>query len=77
MRQRGRGTWELRVHLGLDSDTGRRPYATRTCMGPDGRRRPRWPKVVEDAAYSRLRAGTVGQLLGAGGAVVIRYTLVV
>ena len=33
MRQRGRGTRELRVYLGLDRDNRRRRYATRTVHG--------------------------------------------
>ncbi|MEX2255270.1 MAG: hypothetical protein WEC34_07525 [Acidimicrobiia bacterium] len=33
MRQRGSGSWELRVYLGVDRDTGTRRYATRTVHG--------------------------------------------
>jgi integrase len=63
MRQRGPGTWELRVYLGLDPDTRRRRYATRTVHGTRRAATVALAELVEDAAYSRLRAGTLGQLL--------------
>jgi hypothetical protein len=37
MRQRGKGTWELCVYVGLDADTGRRRYATARCAAPAGK----------------------------------------
>jgi hypothetical protein len=33
MRQRSAGSWELRVYVGLDPDTGRRRYRTKTVRG--------------------------------------------
>ena len=33
MRQRGKESWELRVHAGRDLDTGRKQYVTRTVRG--------------------------------------------
>jgi integrase len=63
MRQRGPGTWELRVYLGLDPDTRRRRYATRTVHGTRRAATVALAALVGDAAYSRLRAGTLGQLL--------------
>ena len=63
MRQRGRGTWELRVYLGLDPHTRRRRYATRTVHGTRRAATVALAELVDDAAYSRLRAGTVGELL--------------
>jgi len=33
MRQRGTNSWQLRVYLGIDSNTGRQRYATRTVHG--------------------------------------------
>ena len=63
MRQRGPRTWELRVYLGLDPDTRRRRYATRTVHGTRRAATVGLASLVEDAAYSRLRAGTLGQLL--------------
>ena len=63
MRQRGRGTWELRVYLGLDPDTRRRRYATRTVHGTRRAATAALAELVEDAERSRLRAGTIGELL--------------
>jgi hypothetical protein len=63
MRQRGRGTWELRVYLGLDADSRQRRYATRTVHGTRRAATAALAELAEDAAYSRLRAGTVGDLL--------------
>ena len=62
-RQRGRGTWELRVYLGLDPDTRRRRYATRTVHGTRRAATAASAELVEDAECSRVRAGTVGELL--------------
>jgi hypothetical protein len=33
IRQRGSPSWELRVYIGTDADTGRRRWATRTIRG--------------------------------------------
>ncbi len=33
LRQRGEGSWQLRVHLGRDPETGRKRYAERTFHG--------------------------------------------
>jgi integrase len=33
MRQRGPSSWELRVHVGRDPDTGAKQYATKTVRG--------------------------------------------
>jgi integrase len=63
MRQRGRGSWELRVYLGLDPDTRIRRYATRTVHGTRRAATAALAELVEDAERSRLRAGTVGELL--------------
>ena len=63
MRQRGKGTWELRVDLGLDPDTRRRRYPTRTVYGTRRAATAALAELVEVATYSRLRAGTVGELL--------------
>jgi integrase len=63
MCQRGRGTWELRVYLGLDRDNRRRRYATRTVDGTRRAATAALADLVGDASYSRLRAGTVGDLL--------------
>ncbi len=33
MRQRGSGSWEFRVYMGTDPESGKRRYATRTVRG--------------------------------------------
>lgn len=63
MRQRGRGSWELRVYLGLNPDTRQRRYATRTVHGTRRAATAALAELVETTAYARLRAGTVGELL--------------
>jgi integrase len=64
MRQRGKGAWELRVYRGVDPDSGRERWVTRTVHG--GRRHAQ----AQLAALSRspampgsIRARTVGDLL--------------
>jgi hypothetical protein len=52
MRQRGRGTWELRVYLGLDPDSRRRRYATRTVHGTRRAATAALAELVEDAERS-------------------------
>ena len=51
------------VYLGLDSDTRQRRYATRTVHGTRRAAAVTLAELVENAAYTRLRAGTVGELL--------------
>jgi integrase len=63
MRPRGRGTWELRVYLGLQPDTRQRRYVTRTVHGTRRAARVALADLVETTACSRLRAGTVGEPL--------------
>jgi hypothetical protein len=63
IRQRGRGTSELRVYLGLDPDTGRRRYATRSVHGTRRAATAALADLVDDAECSRARAGSVGELL--------------
>jgi hypothetical protein len=54
MRQRGRGTWELRVYIGVDPDTRQRRYATRTVHGT---RRAATVAMAELVAGRRRRCG--------------------
>ncbi len=63
LRQRGRDTWELRVYLGVDRDSGRERWATKTVHGSRRHATARLGEFVEDAGYARLRAGTVADLL--------------
>jgi hypothetical protein len=64
LRQRGRSSWELRVHAGRDELTGKKLYVTRTVRS--GRRDAerelaRLVASVEEAAKV-VKAGTVGEL---------------
>ena len=52
----------LRVYSGLDSETRQRRYATRT-VHHQRAAAVALAELVENAAYTRLRAGTVGELL--------------
>jgi integrase len=63
MRKRSRGTWELRVYLGLDPDTCQRRYATGTVHGTRRAATAALAELAEDAECQRLGAGTVGELL--------------
>ena len=63
LRQRGPDTWELRVYLGVDHDSGRERWATKTVHGSRRHATARLGEFVEDAGYARLRAGTVADLL--------------
>jgi integrase len=63
LRQRGRDTWELRVYLGVDHDSDRERWATKTVHGSRRYATARLGEFVEDAGCARLRAGTVADLL--------------
>ena len=63
LRKRGPDTWELRVYLGVDRDSGRERWATKTVHGSRRHATARLSEFVEDAGYARLRAGTVADLL--------------
>lgn len=63
MRQRGKDSWELRVYLGTDPESGRQRWASRTVHGSRRFAQAQLRKLVEEAGYARLRAGTVGDLL--------------
>lgn len=64
MRQRGKQSWELRVHAGRDLDTGRKQYVTRTVRGTKreaSRELARLVAQVDDGLII-AKAGTVGDL---------------
>lgn len=63
VRQRGRDTWQLRVYLGTDADTGRQREATTTVHGSRRHAQQQLKLFAADAGYARLRASTVGDLL--------------
>jgi integrase len=63
IRERGRGSWQLRVYLGIDPETGRQRWGTRTVHGTQRFARAQLQELVEEAGYARLRAGTLADLL--------------
>jgi integrase len=63
LRQRGSDSWELRVSLVVDADSGRARWATKTVHGSRRHATAQLGEFVEEAGYARLRAGTVGDLL--------------
>jgi integrase len=63
LRQRGPGSWELRVYLGVDADTGTERWATKTVHGSKRHATAQLREFAEEAGYARLRAGTVADLL--------------
>ncbi len=63
IRQRGRDSWQLRVYLGADPKTGRQRWATRTFHGSRRIAEAQLRELVEEAGYTRIRAGTLADLL--------------
>lgn len=63
LRQRGPGSWQLRVYLGVDADTGKERWATKTVHGSRRHATAQLREFVEEAGYARMRAGTVADLL--------------
>jgi integrase len=63
MRQRGKGAWELRVYRGVDPDTGRQRWLTKTVHGSRRHAQAQLAALVKEAGHARIRAGTVGDLL--------------
>jgi integrase len=56
LRQRGASSWELRVYQGMDADTGRRRYATRTVQGSRAEAQAELALLVGQVEYPRRRA---------------------
>jgi integrase len=63
IRQRVRDSWQLRVYLGTDPETGQERWASRTVHGSRRFAQAQLQELVEDAGYARLRAGTLAELL--------------
>lgn len=63
IRQRGRDSWQLRVYLGADPNTGRQRWATKTVRGSQRSARAQLREFVEEAGFARLRAGSLAELL--------------
>lgn len=63
MRQRGHDSWQLRVYLGTDPDTGRPRWLSKTVHGTQRFARGQLEDLVEEAAHARIHAGTLAELL--------------
>lgn len=63
MRQRGRDSWQLRVYLGTDPETGRQRWASRTVHGSQRFAQAQLRELTQEAGYAHLRAGTLADLL--------------
>lgn len=63
IRQRGRDSWQLRVYVGTDPETGRQRWATQTVHGSQRFARRQLEDLVEEAGRAQVHAGTLGELL--------------
>jgi len=63
MRQRGHDSWQLRVYLGLNPDTGKQRWAARTVHGSRRYAQAQLALLVDEAQAARTHAGTVTDLL--------------
>jgi hypothetical protein len=64
MRRRGRESWELRVYAGIDPDTSRQQWLTKTVHGSARYARGQLAELAAEAGRAKLRAGTLSDLLG-------------
>lgn len=63
IRQRSANSWELRVYCGVDPDTKRPRYATRTVHGSKRTARETLAALVDEVDHARTHAGSVSELL--------------
>jgi integrase len=63
IRQRSANSWELRVYCGVDPDTKRPRYATRTVHGSKRAARETLTALADEVDHARTHAGSVGELL--------------
>jgi integrase len=63
MRQRGEDAWELRVYQGIDPDTRRQRWLTKTVHGTERFARRQLEDLIVEAGWARIRAGTLADLL--------------
>ena len=63
LRQRSPGAWELRVYLGVDADSGRQRWATKTVRGSRRYANAALAEFVAEAGYAKIWAGSVADLL--------------
>ena len=63
IRRRGPNSWQLRISVGTDSQSGRQRWVTRTVRGSERAARRELERFVQEASYSQVHAGSVAQLL--------------
>lgn len=63
LRKRGADSWQLRVYLGTDATTGKQRWATTTVRGSKRYATQQLTEFVREAEYSKVRAGTITDLL--------------
>jgi integrase len=63
MRRRGKDAWELRVYQGIDPDTRRQRWLSKTVHGTERFARAQLVELVAEGSRARIRAGTVAELL--------------
>lgn len=63
VRRRGRDSWQLRVYVGTDADTGRERWVTTTVHGSRRHALDQLELLAAEAGHAHLRAGTLAELL--------------
>jgi integrase len=63
IRRRGPNSWQLRVYVGIDPQSGRQRWATRTVRGSERAARRELACFADEASYARAHAGTLAELL--------------
>jgi hypothetical protein len=63
MRQRSRDSWELRIYLGRNPDTGKERWATRTVHGSRRQVSQQLRLLANEVVAARIHAGTFADLL--------------
>jgi integrase len=63
MRLRGRDSWQLRVYLGSDPESGRPRWLSKTVHGTQRFASRQLEELVVEAGRARIRAGTLADLL--------------
>jgi integrase len=63
MRRRGPNSWQFRVYMGIDPQSGRQRWATRTVRGSERVARRELEGFVAELSFAQVRAGSVADLL--------------
>ena len=67
LRERGKDSWELRVDLGVDADSGGQRWASKTVHGTKRYATARLAEFVDEAGYARVWAATLTWVLTSSG----------